>query len=126
MTKIIGFDTFDVRFPTSRTLAGSDASGQKPFVAPKLTGQSIMLVAPQTIEASLIARRLQRWGGHTCMVSDIAVAEALLPERSWQAVLLDHAFGLAEIETLGEAEHVTGGNLALAFGDDPMLDADRA
>ena len=30
-----------------------------------LTGQSIMLVAPQSIEASLIARRLQRWGGQT-------------------------------------------------------------
>ena len=25
MTRITGFDTFDVRFPTSRTLAGSDA-----------------------------------------------------------------------------------------------------
>ena len=24
MTKITGFDTFDVRFPTSRTLAGRD------------------------------------------------------------------------------------------------------
>ena len=61
--------------------------------APDLTGQSVMLVAPQTIEASLIARRLQRWGGQTCMVSDLAVAEALLPERPWHAVLLDHAFG---------------------------------
>src|ERR1700722_16379754 len=29
------------------------------------------------------------------------------------------------LETLGQAEHVGGGNLALAFGDDPMLDADR-
>jgi hypothetical protein len=26
--------------------------------------------APQSIEASLIARRLQRWGGQTCLVSD--------------------------------------------------------
>ena len=30
MTKIIGFDTFDVRFPTSRTLAGSDAMNAAP------------------------------------------------------------------------------------------------
>ena len=29
-----------------------------------------MLVAPQSIEASLIARRLERWGGQTCVVSD--------------------------------------------------------
>ena len=66
-------------------LRGVDSAGgrrrhgseQQAFAAPDLTGQSIMLVAPQSIEASLIARRLQRWGGQTCMVSDIAVAQAL-------------------------------------------------
>jgi CheY-like chemotaxis protein len=79
-----------------------NASKQPAFTAPDLSGQSIMLVAPQTIEASLVARRLQRWGGQTCMVSDIAVAQALLPERTWHAVLLDQAFGAAEIETLGD------------------------
>ena len=62
-----------------------------------------MLVSPQSIEASLTARRLQRWGGQTCMVSDADVAEALLPERSWHAVLIDHALGAADIERLGEA-----------------------
>jgi signal transduction histidine kinase/CheY-like chemotaxis protein len=102
-------------FEVSVALAGSDASGQKPFAAPELTGQSIMLVAPQTIEASLIARRLQRWGGQTCMVSDIAVAEALLPERSWQAVLLDHAFGLTEVETLAEAARIHAAQRILMF-----------
>ena len=62
-----------------------------------------MLVAPQSIEASLIARRLQRWGGQTCMVSDIEVAQALLPERAWHAVLIDHAFGAADVEAFGDA-----------------------
>ena len=62
-----------------------------------------MLVAPQTIEASLIARRLERWGGQTCMVSDPDVARALLPERTWHAVLLDHALGTTEVESLAEA-----------------------
>ena len=37
------------------------------------------------------------------MVSDADVAEALLPERPWHAVLIDHALGLADIERLGEA-----------------------
>jgi CheY-like chemotaxis protein len=36
-------------------------------------------------------------------VSDLAVAQALLPERAWQAVLVDHAFGAADIEAFGEA-----------------------
>src|SRR6185437_5432540 len=30
MTRITGFDTFDIRFPTSRTLAGSDAMNPAP------------------------------------------------------------------------------------------------
>ena len=92
--------TFEVSIP----LAAADSGGApKTFAAPDLTGQAIMLVAPQSIETSLIARRLQRWGGQTCMVSDIAVAQALLPERSWHAVLLDRALSAAEVERLGEA-----------------------
>jgi PAS domain S-box-containing protein len=93
--------TFEVSIP----LAASDAGGdpQQPFVAPDLTGQSIMVVAQQSIEASLIARRLQRWGGQTCVVSDIVAALALLPERAWHTVLFDRALGAQEVESLGEA-----------------------
>jgi PAS domain S-box-containing protein len=92
-------------FAVSVPLPASDRNGseQTAFAAPDLSGQSIMLVAPQSIEASLVARRLQRWGGQTCTVSDIAVAQALLPERSWHAVLLDYALGAAEVELLAEA-----------------------
>jgi len=90
--------TFEVSIPLTA------AKGEQiSFAAPDLSGQSIMLVSPQSIEASLTARRLQRWGGQTCMVSDADVAEALLPERSWHAVLIDHALGLSDIERLGEA-----------------------
>jgi PAS domain S-box-containing protein len=92
--------TFEVSIP----LAASDNSGRHNVVsAPDLAGQSIMLVAPQTIEASLIARRLERWGGQTCTVSDIAVATALLPERAWHAILVDRALGAGGVESLGEA-----------------------
>jgi PAS domain S-box-containing protein len=93
--------TFEVAIP----LTASDGDQSKPsiFAAPDLTGQSIMLVAPQSIEVSLIARRLQRWGGQTCMVADTTVAEALLPERSWHALLLDHALGADEVVSLSEA-----------------------
>ena len=78
-----------------------------------------MLVAPQSIEASLIARRLQRWGGQTCMVSDLAVAQALLPERTWHAVLLDDALGSSEVAALGEAArgHATHRIVPVHAGD---------
>jgi PAS domain S-box-containing protein len=91
--------TFEVSIP----LAASDAGRHNAFSVPDLTGQSIMLVAPQTIEASLIGRRLERWGGQTCTVSDLSVARALLPERAWHAILVDRALGAGEIESLGEA-----------------------
>ncbi|MES2195506.1 MAG: response regulator [Pseudomonadota bacterium] len=93
--------TFEVSIPLAA--AAGKASAQPGFAAPDLTDQSIMLVGPQSIEASLIARRLQRWGGQTCMVSDVAVAQALLPERTWHAVLLDHALGAREAALLAEA-----------------------
>ena len=83
-------------------LAAADGE-QISFAAPDLSGQSIMLVSPKSIEASLTMRRLQRWGGQTCMVSEADVAEALLPERPWHSVLIDHALGLSDIERLGEA-----------------------
>jgi CheY-like chemotaxis protein len=62
-----------------------------------------MLVSTQSIEASLVARRLQRWGGQTCFVSDTDVAMALLPERSWHAVLVDRALGDDTVQAIGDA-----------------------
>ncbi len=91
--------TFEVAVPLP---AFEHRGEQKAVATADLTGQSIMLVAPQSIEATLVARRLQRWGGHTCLVSDVAVAQALLPERSWHAVLIDRALGATEVEALAE------------------------
>ena len=88
--------TFEVSIP----LAASEGGEATTFDAPDLTGLAILLVAPQRIEAALTARRLQRWGAQTCTVTDIAVAQALLPERPWHAVLIDRALGTGEVERL--------------------------
>src|SRR6201988_2215267 len=90
--------TFEVSIP----LAAADWSLQPAFAAPDLSGHSVMLVAPPGIGVSLSERRLQHWGSQTCVVSDIEVAEGLLPERAWDAVMVDHAFGAATIEKFGE------------------------
>ncbi|MBR0871673.1 response regulator [Bradyrhizobium tropiciagri] len=91
--------TFEVSIP----LAAADTGEANGFAAPDLSEQSIMLAAPHSIEVSLIARRLQRWGAQTSIVSDAEVAAALLPERGWHAVLIDHALGTAAMETLADA-----------------------
>ncbi len=91
--------TFEFSIP----LTAAEGDSAPKFEPPDLGGKSIMLVAPQTIEASLIARRLERWGAHTCAVADPAIARALLPERSWHAILVDRMTGVSEMKQLGEA-----------------------
>ncbi|GIQ75939.1 PAS domain-containing hybrid sensor histidine kinase/response regulator [Bradyrhizobium sp. RD5-C2] len=94
--------TFEVSIP----LVAADSGEANGFTAPDLAGQSIMLVAPHSIQASLISRRLQRWGAQTCIVSDADVAKALLPERSWHTVLIDHTLGTPTIETFANAARI--------------------
>ena len=92
-------------FMFSIPLGAADENGSPvpPFTAPDLAGKSVMLMGPQTIEASLVARRLERWGAQTCTVADVFIALALLPERSWHAVLVDTGIGEAQTREIGEA-----------------------
>ena len=87
---------FAVALPPAEDRAAS-------FFAPQLAGVSALIVAPSAIEAPLIARRLGRWGARTCMVPDAKVAAALLPQRHWDAVLVDRALGGAAVEALAQA-----------------------
>jgi len=73
------------------------------LAVPDLAGSDILIVAPGAIEASLIARRLQRWGARTKIVLDEAAALAVLPERPWRAVLIDHALGTPASEGLARS-----------------------
>ncbi|HEY1979707.1 MAG TPA: ATP-binding protein [Xanthobacteraceae bacterium] len=80
---------FRINVPLPR----ADGDDALPLAVPDLTGNDILIVAPAAIEASLLARRLQRWGAHTTIVPDERVAAALFPEQAWSAVLADHALG---------------------------------
>jgi PAS domain S-box-containing protein len=91
--------TFEVALP----LAAAPEAPEPAQSGPDLTGQAVLLVAPQPIESALVARRLERWGAQVCTVADATVAAALLPERSWHALLVDHALGGAAIAALGTA-----------------------
>jgi PAS domain S-box-containing protein len=78
--------TFTVRVPLGAALNDEKPSA---FDAPDLAGASVLIVSPAEVEASLLARRLGRWGAKTCAVIDAHIAFALLPERAWDALLVD-------------------------------------
>jgi PAS domain S-box-containing protein len=73
------------------------------FTRPDLGGMDAMIVAPVAVEAGLLARRLLQWGGRTCIVPDETVAAALLPERAWGTIFIDHALGRVACESLARA-----------------------
>jgi PAS domain S-box-containing protein len=83
--------TFRVTVPLPRAQDADD----RPLTVPDLAGQDVLIVAPAAIEASLLARRLQRWGARATIVPDENVAAAVLPEQPWSAILVDHALGTA-------------------------------
>ena len=86
------------RFTVPLLPAPSDAAAAE-FVAPDLSDAAVLIVAAAEIEASLLARRLGRWGAKTCAVIDEKIAFALLPERRWHALLVDYP--LAKIMIAG-------------------------
>jgi len=78
--------TFVVSVPL---LPAPDAQNEA-FTPPDLSHATVMIVAAAEIETSLLARRLGRWGARTCTAIDERIAAALLPERQWDALLIDY------------------------------------
>ena len=88
-------------------LPAAEETTEQAFVAPNLTGEAIMIVAPAAIEASLLARRLARWGAKTCVVPDEHVAAAILPERRYDVLLIDHRLGAETMAALAHSAEKT-------------------
>jgi PAS domain S-box-containing protein len=90
-------------FTVSVPLRPSPDAQEANFVAPDLAHTAVMVVAAAEIEASLLARQLGRWGAKTCAVIDENVAAALLPERPWDALLVDYPLAAAIIASVNVA-----------------------
>jgi signal transduction histidine kinase/CheY-like chemotaxis protein len=75
------------------TLPRAGDAEEPALAVPDLAGNDVLIVAPAALEASMMARRLQRWGARTKVVPDEQVAAALLPEQLWSVLLVDHALG---------------------------------
>jgi PAS domain S-box-containing protein len=90
-------------FRVSLPLAAAGTDGKPSFALPDLTGMNMMVVAASSVESALLARRLTRWGARVCVAPDAGVAIALLPERAWDALFVDHAVGQSACEELARA-----------------------
>jgi PAS domain S-box-containing protein len=78
--------TFSVFVPMPRT----EGTEESDFTAPDLDGAAVLIIAPVSIEAPLVARRLSRWGANV-ELADASRGATLLAERSWDAVIVDHS-----------------------------------
>ena len=93
---------------------------------PICTAAPIMLVSPQAIEASLIARRLGEWGAQTCVMSDVRRSTGAA--AGTHVALRDRrprARAPADVQRLGEAaqQHASRGIVMIAPADRHELDA---
>jgi len=66
--------TFTVTVP----LPAAPEANEAAYQAPRLDGTAVLIVAASTVEAPLLARRLQEWGAHATVVVDGSAAEALV------------------------------------------------
>ena len=90
-------------FSFAATLPRAGSANAPPVPTPHLAHSAILIVAPGQTEAQLIARRLSAWGAQTCVVADALVALALLPERTWDTVIVDRALGAEATDSIVRA-----------------------
>src|SRR4029077_11137869 len=78
-------------------------ASEVPLARPDLSGQAILIVAPGSIEAPLVAQRLQQWGAQSCVIADEKTARTMLSTRQWDALVVDRALGSEPANALAKA-----------------------
>jgi signal transduction histidine kinase/DNA-binding response OmpR family regulator len=68
--------------------------------SPNLSGRAILIVSPAAVVAPLTAQRLERWGARAVVAANVEIARAILPERHWDALLVDHALGSGSAQAI--------------------------
>ena len=91
-------------FTVSVPLPAAPDQEAEVFVNPDLSDAVMMIVTSAEVEASLLAKQLGRWGAKTCAAIDEKVAGALLPERPWDALLVDYPLASSTITSVDFAK----------------------
>jgi PAS domain S-box-containing protein len=86
--------TFHAQLP-----AASDARA----VRPVLKGQRVLIAAPTEIGANLAARQLAAWGADAQIATSAAAACEAFRQQTWDAILVDGAFGMADATGIADA-----------------------
>jgi CheY-like chemotaxis protein len=60
---------------------------------PDFSLRDILIASPSPVVGPLLERRLAAWGAHVTLASEAKIAEALLPERRWDYLLVDRCLG---------------------------------
>jgi PAS domain S-box-containing protein len=88
-------------------LPAADDGDEKQVVPPDISGLAVLIVAPATVEASLIERQLNRWGASAMHLAPHLVG--IFGQRHWDVVLVDHSIGaeaLAVADSMTQARRV--------------------
>ncbi len=91
--------SFEVTIP----LPASAAETATVTSVPELDGLSVLIAAIGAVEAPLMARRLNEWGGTARVLADPQAAAAMLSRESFGAVLVDYGLGAAACRALASA-----------------------
>jgi PAS domain S-box-containing protein len=89
------------------TLPQAGDADQVSAAPPDLAGRTVLIVAPASMEASLIERRLTRWGASAMHLAP-HLAD-MLAQRHWDTVLVDHSIGakaMARVATIATLRRI--------------------
>jgi signal transduction histidine kinase/DNA-binding response OmpR family regulator len=67
---------------------------------PDFSLRNILVASPSPVVGPLLERRLAAWGAHVTLAAEAKIAEALLPERRWDHLLVDRSFGIDATHSL--------------------------
>jgi len=91
-------------FAFAIALPAVDAAAVAAPTCPRLDDAAVLIVAPpESIAATLVARRLTAWGARASIIADGAAACAHLAEQPCDTLIVDRALGRTAIEALARA-----------------------
>ena len=90
---------------------------------PDFSLRNILVASPSPVIGPLLERRLAAWGAHVTLASEAKIAEALLPERRWDHLLVDRSFGIDATHSLARfaGRHASQRLVLLAPSERPEL-----